>query len=1032
MAQRALLPLASCLVLLAASFTSAADPADPAAWTAIQRQFHDVPMEARRVVQPLFWLHGDESKERLELFIEKMAEGHNGGFVAESRPHSDWLGEGWYRDLDICLQAAKKHDLQMWIFDEKWWPSQTIAGNVEEPYRAKSLSGEAVTVEGPFHSRQPGYAGKTYVAAVAGKVMDDGIDGATLVDLAPCIRDGMLEWDVPPGKWEIMKFNWIMGPRLGQGGAYSVDGASQDCVDWFIQKVYQPHYDRFGKDFGKTIAGFFYDEPEVRGDWGTEVAKVLAERGVDWKKALVAYKFKLAGEEQTAAFYQYLDAFYEAWGRTMYGTMSRWCQRHGVKSIGHFMDHTRLYIRRDGAGAGNLFQLQKYSAMGAIDLVVYQLRPGTRWGKDGEIFQLPKIASSISHVYDKPDQRALCEIFGGYGQELNYSEMKWLADQHQVRGLNFMVPHSFNPKAPNDTDYPPYFYMEGEPRFPLYRVWADYNARLSTLLTGGRHVCPVALLFCGNSMFAGKADTPDDMAAALQDALLDNDWLPYDAFEDGCRIEDKRLKLHEEQYRVLVVPPVEVIPYKTLAKAKEFFDAGGVVVGYGIRPSESATLGRSSRDIEKLAKAIWGENDGNPGLTAKKTNRRGGRSYFLPAKPTAAQLRAALIGDGGIHPTMEVIAGQTDDWVHVLHRVKAGRDIFFIVNQNYDGSPRQLKFRAAASGEPQRWDAMRNQIAPLSYQRIDAHTIEFVLTLQPSESTLIVFGRESAGRPVAPVPAATMPIARSNSTQGATEQVPSDYFLKFDGASWVWYPEAQPQVDVPGSTRYFRQTIQISDGQGVKRANMILAANDSFTLYLDGREIARGKGHATPMEIDLARYLTPGKHVLAIAAANGPSAGEHNAAGLIGAWRIGYETGWPVGGRLDKTCKTATEVPANWTSPDFDDSGWPAVREIARYGQGPWGRLPRTTRSPVVADPFVGTCTLKEFDRSKCRAFVEMDNLPDQSAAVTVNGQYAGGTIGQPCRVEITAQLKPGENTIEIQPLAPKAARVVLYASGPR
>ena len=37
---------------------------------------------------------------------------------------------------------------------------------------------------------------------------------------------------------------------------------------------------RFPDDFGKTIVGYFYDEPETPGDWGTEVPKMLAERGI--------------------------------------------------------------------------------------------------------------------------------------------------------------------------------------------------------------------------------------------------------------------------------------------------------------------------------------------------------------------------------------------------------------------------------------------------------------------------------------------------------------------------------------------------------------------------------------------------------------------------------------------------------------------------------------------------------------------------------------------------------------------------------
>jgi len=148
--------------------------------------------------------------------------------------------------------------------------------------------------------------------------------------------------------------------------------------------------------------------------------------------------------------------------------------------------------------------------------------------------------------------------------------MKWLLDWHQVSGVNFMIPHSFNPKAPNDTDCPPYFYMDdAEPRWPLYRIWADYSNRLSLMLTGGRHVCPIAFLFCGNSAHVGKAVTPEDMTTVMQDALFDCDWLPYEVFEGQAAISGKTINLHEEKYKVLVVPPVEALPYATLLKVKE-------------------------------------------------------------------------------------------------------------------------------------------------------------------------------------------------------------------------------------------------------------------------------------------------------------------------------------------------------------------------------------------------------------------------------------------------------------------------------
>ncbi|MCE5268053.1 MAG: hypothetical protein LLG00_09225, partial [Planctomycetaceae bacterium] len=545
--------------------------AAPDDFATLERQFRELPMEARRLTGPLFWLHGDETREQLEAEIARIAEGGNGCFTAESRPHKDWLAPGWWRDLGICLEAAKKHNLQMWIFDEKWWPSQEIGGKVPPRYAVKRMEATATNVEGPRQFQADGYRGSRYIGAVAGKLTADGkVDGATLVDLAPSIHDGKLDWNVPAGKWRVMKFTHVQGQPLAQTGHLSIDGASKDCVDWYINTVYQPHFDHFGADFGKTIRGFFYDEPETRGDWGTELNSVLAERNVDWKKAYVAHKFQLAGEEQLAAKFQYLDAFAETWGRTLYGGIQRWCHEHHVKSMGHFMEHGGLYHNKDFC-AGDMMRLQRYSDMGAIDAVFKQFVMGQKhctkapWADD-PVWQTPKIASSISHVFGKQDDIAMVEIFGARGQDLTYREMKWWADHMQVCGVNFLIPHSFNPRAPYDDDCPPYFYNGGfEPRWPLYRVFADYTSRLSLMLTGGRHVCPVAILFNGNLGQVGKMVPPERISEALQDAQIECDWLPMDLFEKEAVIKPRpaaasgagnaELQLHGERYRVLIIPP---------------------------------------------------------------------------------------------------------------------------------------------------------------------------------------------------------------------------------------------------------------------------------------------------------------------------------------------------------------------------------------------------------------------------------------------------------------------------------------------
>ncbi|MEN6449426.1 MAG: glycosyl hydrolase [Thermoguttaceae bacterium] len=999
----------------------------------LERQFRELPMEARRLTGPLFWLHGDETREQLEAEIARVAEGGNGCFTAESRPHKDWLGPGWWRDLGICLEAAKKHNLEMWIFDERWWPSQEIGGRVPAQYAVKRLDATAVDVEGPKEFQANGYSGERYVAAVAGRLVSpkshepqsenpnrldlrftgpfsagkkvmtssrntpwvtvkkiefsekafdtldivwgfagtaawdrriritvaittaDGrthaladsertdvrlvppqihgtvmassgalfrdsfslperikandvtkitvcwtplrvdaaldlkIDGDSLVDLAPFIHDGRLAWQAPAGKWRIMKFTHVQGQPLAQTGHLSIDGASKDCVDWYIKTVYQPHYDHFGSEFGKTIRGFFYDEPETRGDWGTELNAVLAERKVDWKKAYVAYKFQLAGEEQTAAKFQYLDAFAETWGRTMYGGIARWCHEHHVKSIGHFMEHGGLYHNKDFC-AGDMTRLQRYSDMGAIDAVFTQFIMGKREeGANPPIWQTPKIASSISHVFGKQDDIAMVEIFGARGQDLSYREMKWWTDHMQVSGVNFLIPHSFNPRAPYDDDCPPYFYNGGfEPRWPLYRVFADYTSRLSLMLTGGRHVCPVAILFNGNLGQVGKMVPPDKISAALQDAQLDCDWLPMDVFEREAIIKPRpavapntepqpavatdakprpavagaEIQLHGERYRVLIVPPVEVISYATLAKVKDFFDKGGIVLGDYPFPSKSATMGKTSADIGAICYGIWNEAAHARAVTIRTEN--GG--YSGPTHYITRRLE----GQAGARRAFRIVHDY-DGWLHVLHRHKAGGDIFLVANQKHQGAARKYTFCVTARGEPECWDPMRNEVTRPRFERIDASTVQLSLMLEPLETVLLVFQPKKTARPARIEP---------------------------------W-------------TKPIREPIAI-----VREAN----------------------------------------------------------------------------------------PPSNPPTPDMK-------------------RKPLTLSPVKAADPFRGRVTIPaDVDLAHCRVYLQMDDLPGEAAAVTVNSQRAGGLIGRPLRLDITRHLKSGENTILIEPLAPKAARLVFYS----
>ena len=178
------------------------------------------------------------------------------------------------------------------------------------------------------------------------------------------------------------------------------------------------------------------------------------------------------------------------------------------------------------------------------------------------------------------------------------------------------------------------------------------------------------------------------------------------------------------------MPAAEVVPYPTLAKAKQFFDTGGVVVAYGMLPKSAtlATTRRTSHAASHLGRRHAPLRFARPAA--------GGRSYFLPAQPTPEEIHKVL-RRRGIHPTLEVLARRHRPLAARAPPTEAGRDVFLVCNQNHEGAARvHVQDRRAGRTGMLGPDAQRDPRVP--YRRIDA-PVEVDVTLEPSESVMLVF-----------------------------------------------------------------------------------------------------------------------------------------------------------------------------------------------------------------------------------------------------------------------------------------------------
>ena len=63
-------------------------------------------------IMPFLWLHG-EGEALIREGMARIFDSGIGAVCVESRPHPDFLGDGWWRDLDVVLDEAKKRRMKV-------------------------------------------------------------------------------------------------------------------------------------------------------------------------------------------------------------------------------------------------------------------------------------------------------------------------------------------------------------------------------------------------------------------------------------------------------------------------------------------------------------------------------------------------------------------------------------------------------------------------------------------------------------------------------------------------------------------------------------------------------------------------------------------------------------------------------------------------------------------------------------------------------------------------------------------------------
>ncbi len=547
-------------------------------------------------IAPLFWVHGEDEEITKEYICQMRKHGIT-SFIIEPRPHTGYLTHQWWNEIRYIIEEAANNGMTVWIFDDSDFPSGSCRGEItkEHPEFKKTflkpmhIDAKGPTKESLFYIEQRLQKNDRVVAVLAAKrgKNPDELLGETLIDLTHTLKDGVLFWNVPQGKWRVItivaSYNCVEEHTKNH-----INVLEHGAVDAFIQKTYEPTYNNLKEYFGTVVQGFFTDEPRFGnfpsyyGALGNpnmpvpysstlieELTKELGRNFVPYLP-LLWYESKRHTSEIR---YAYMHVVSQLFSKNYTQTIGNWCKEKKVKLIGHVIEENGAHARL-GYGAGHFFRAMKGLDFSGLD-IVNNIFPGYVDGTyDMPLFRvdvacnhwgLAKMASSASHIEPQKQGITMCESFGAYGWHEGLKLMKWITDHICVRGVNYIVPHAFTMQEFPDPDCPPHFYARGNnPQWQYFDRWSSYASRVCHLLTHGVHKATAAVLYHAEAEWAGAYHPFEETVRALACNQIDCDIVPIDTLLDASisYVTERSLVVNQESYEVLIIPYAEVLPHE--------------------------------------------------------------------------------------------------------------------------------------------------------------------------------------------------------------------------------------------------------------------------------------------------------------------------------------------------------------------------------------------------------------------------------------------------------------------------------------
>ncbi|MBN1300166.1 MAG: hypothetical protein JW995_03035 [Melioribacteraceae bacterium] len=677
-----------------------------------------------------------------------------------------YLSDVWMERAKHAVKTAREIGIDIWIYDEMNWPSGTAYRSVPKnnpKHRQKYLEMVALPVPGPLFTfleatddRYVNTGDSKPIAAFACSEEEFNSGIKSLLDLMPNLSfNAVLPWEAPEGNWRLLYF-------LEKEIDYHIDTLNPESTKLFLDSTHEKYKKAVGEEFGKVVPGFYTDEPAMHYyhvgmqnqviPWTSKMFKIFRERrGYDLKPVLPAL-FLDMGALTAKTRYDFWLSLTEQYSESYYEQIHNWCEKNGVLFTGHLLGEEWIWMH--ARCEGNIFKHLKHMHVTGVDHLYPVIGNKERADQHVAI----KIASSAAHHYGS--NRLLCESMGGTYWDCSLERMKWIANWEYVLGVNIFNNHGYHYSIEGERkrDWPPsQFYHHTWWKY--YGQFTDYMSRLGHVLTGGKHVAKVLMLYPINTAWTNyKPSGPTDIFNTMQadfnyltDALLrlhyDFDYTDEDILA-GATVEDGKIKINDEEYSVFILPPVTHIQSDAFNLLKEFVEQGGNLIGCTFIPVE--LLNSYKKEDKKVISDLFGTDCEK--LLGKYKSVKNPKLHHHTTKGNVFVIQSSGLSDFRSEELLKETLDKSitpdvtidNENIFYLHRVKDGRDVYFFVNTpQIDQGRVEITFEKP--GSPGLWDPNTGEIKSINVFKIENNRLVLSLDFPAAEARIVIIDNDLPG-----------------------------------------------------------------------------------------------------------------------------------------------------------------------------------------------------------------------------------------------------------------------------------------------